>query len=231
MAVTNPNVPYILVVDTDQYAGNFERELTGFCTGQHDGTHGDIEAEKFDEYLEENDLDSDWEARIVTSPDDSGYARVCTVWMTPGRLSNGMGWTYDDNDEAAALDARQRAIDSMISYHASQRAMCERRLAEQDFEEDNGRGWTKEACERTLVGFDASVKRAGEFYKYPAGESVGIFLNNVPSDADMKIFRDRLTEFAANMTSCGRPTGKTLKIKGVRLIKRTVVIEDEEIPI
>ena len=34
---------WMILVDTKSYAGNFERELTGFCTGAWDGeTHGGL---------------------------------------------------------------------------------------------------------------------------------------------------------------------------------------------
>jgi hypothetical protein len=226
MSVDSPRCPYILVVDTDKYAGNFERELTGFCVGVHDGTHGDREAADFGEWLEEQDKTSGWEAISTTEPEDNGWPRVCTIWPTPGRLNNGMGYHYDAN-AGGEEEARAKSIQAMRDYHAGQMEMCQRRLDTGDFEEDNGgRGWTKEGCERTIASALASIERAGQFVSFPAYESVAIFLTKRPSAADMKIFLERLRDFAQNMTWCGKRTDKPLTIKGVRLVKRETVVTE-----
>lgn len=34
--------PFAFVIDTDRYAGNFERMMCGYVTGRHDGTHESI---------------------------------------------------------------------------------------------------------------------------------------------------------------------------------------------
>lgn len=104
--------PYLLIIDTDQYAGNFERQLTGFCTGQHDGTHGDREAEDFDDFIEDESLDNGWEHKIITNPDDNGYPRVCSIWPSPGRLNNGTGTCYD----AAPGEKGYPAYESVVIF-------------------------------------------------------------------------------------------------------------------
>lgn len=49
---------YVLIIDTDQYAGNFEREMCGFLTGTYDEdrSHGCYDAnrtkEEFPEFVE-----------------------------------------------------------------------------------------------------------------------------------------------------------------------------------
>lgn len=216
MTVENPSCDFILVIDTDQYSGNFERQLTGFCTGHHDGSHGYLEAAFYSDIYG----DTYWRDIIVPQKDDStGFPRICSIWPTPGRLNNGMGFNYDDGDVIAAEDARLRAIQSMKDYNAARVAMCERRIAENDFEEGE-RGWTKEACERTIESAKLSVERAGIKNNFPAYESVAIFLSRKPTDEEMRVFTERLYDYANDMIIFGKRSGETLKIKSVHLLDR-----------
>ena len=115
MAILERHVtaPFLLIIDTDQYAGNFERQLTGFCTGVDDGTHGDREGEDLADFLEDNpEYDNTWEHKIITNPDDNGYARVCSIWPTPGRLNNGTGGHYD----AAPGETGWPAYESVVIF-------------------------------------------------------------------------------------------------------------------
>ena len=41
----NDHSEWCFIVVTDSYAGNFERELVGWMTGQHNYTHGQLEAD------------------------------------------------------------------------------------------------------------------------------------------------------------------------------------------
>lgn len=170
MAVVENHItaPYLLIIDTDQYSGNFERELTGFCTGQHNCTHGEREAEDFDDYIEDNDIENGWEHKVISNTDGEGHSGVCSIWPTPGRLNNGTGQHYD----AAPGET----------------------------------GW-------------------------PAYESVVIFLNQPPTAEDMKLFRDRLEDFASDQMRHGRRTGEKLTIKNFRLIKRVIETVDSEVPL
>ena len=87
--------------------------------------------------------------------------------------------------------------------------------------------WTKEACERTLADYLDKIEKAGTgFIKWPAYESVAIFLDKQPPAEDMAIFLERLKMFSEDMMQFGKRTGTKLTIKGVRLVKReTKVIE------
>jgi hypothetical protein len=114
MAILERHVtaPYLLIIDTDQYAGNFERELTGFCTGQHNCTHGDREAEDFDDYIEDNEVDNGWEHKVISNTDNEGHSGVCSIWPTPGRLNNGTGGHRD----AAPGETGWPAYESVVIF-------------------------------------------------------------------------------------------------------------------
>jgi len=68
---------YILVIDTDSYAGNFEREMTAYCTGEvGECGVGEEEAEIFQEETGEN-----FSAKIESRPDEEdGCQRPCEIW-------------------------------------------------------------------------------------------------------------------------------------------------------
>lgn len=229
MSVDNITASYLLVIDTDQYAGNFERQLTGFCTGQHDGTHGDLEAKDFDDYVEDADLDNGWEHKIITNPDDNGYDRVCSIFPTPGRFNNGMGHHYSEGDPLGPI---QTALyESNKSYYEPLIREMKRRLEEQDF---NIRlGWTEDKVREALAGYEEKIEdsKTAPIGRYPAYESVVIFLNQPPTKEDMALFRTRLDDFANDMMEFGKRTGRKLTIKNVRLIKREVTVVDTEMPL
>lgn len=91
-------VSYILVIDTNAYSGNFERQMTAFCTGQvGDCEVGYREALRFvAEVPEDTRVEM---ARIVDRrPDEHGCKRPTSVWPTPGRVNNGRGMCFDAAD-------------------------------------------------------------------------------------------------------------------------------------
>lgn len=232
MAVVENHItaPYLLIIDTDQYAGNFERQLTGFCTGVDDGTHGEREAEDLADFLEDNpEFSNDWEHKIITNPDDNGYDRVCSIWPTPGRFNNGMGYHYGEDDDMD--DVRAALEQSTRDYNAPHIKEMKRRLAEQDF--DSKLGWTEDTVKETLARYedDNEAAKTVTIGRYPAYESVVIFLNQPPTAEDMKLFRTRLDDFASDMMVFGRRTGKKLTIKNIRLVKRVVETVDTEVPL
>lgn len=77
----------LLIIDTDQYAGNFEREITGFITGRHNETsHGEDEAAEFHQFCKDNDkvlLDKEI-AFNGADVDYEGHYAVCTIYPTNG---------------------------------------------------------------------------------------------------------------------------------------------------
>jgi hypothetical protein len=76
MAVDKIECPYFVVIDTTEYAGNFEREMTAFCTGMTgECSVGTSQARL---YREEETIDFDgW---ITSEPDDHGCHRPCSIY-------------------------------------------------------------------------------------------------------------------------------------------------------
>lgn len=78
---------YIFVIDTDQYAGNFEREMCACCTGQTGECGvGEEESKKFKAEVGEDKWELMMEL-VEQRPDDHGCHRPTSLWRTPIYLS------------------------------------------------------------------------------------------------------------------------------------------------
>lgn len=72
---------YVFVIDTDKYAGNFERDLCGFITGKA----GDYDFEMIGVYRKEMGLDpdgDDYNEYVIDIIGEHGLT-PCTIWPTP----------------------------------------------------------------------------------------------------------------------------------------------------
>jgi len=103
---------YYFVIDTDEYAGNFERQTCAFVTGTvGECGVGDKIAERAKKEFDE-DLLEFFESRIMYEPDEHGCCRPCKIYPTPGFYNNGLGFAYVDGEEKEAIEAyRKECID------------------------------------------------------------------------------------------------------------------------
>lgn len=78
-----------LIIDTNKYAGNFEREMCAYCTGSlGDCGVGSEEADEFEKDGNNSDMFSDYIAQV---PDEHGCFRPANIEPTPGWVNDGMG--------------------------------------------------------------------------------------------------------------------------------------------
>lgn len=86
--------PFIFIIDTTDYAGNFERELTAYCTGCIGECEvGEAEAAKFFLDTGYNDDTNPFAEIIANCPDDHGCFRPCSIWL--GRKSKRSNFIYN----------------------------------------------------------------------------------------------------------------------------------------
>jgi hypothetical protein len=218
MDVTLPEgTTYILVIDTDAYAGNFERQLAGYATGVVDVEryHGTDEAADAERAFP--DMVGALRAKSLAVPHHDYGMVTNTIRATPGRLNNGSGFHYTPGGPEVDEDARSRAKQSMTDYFARAHADVRRRLAENDFQPEGPGAWTREACERTLSDAQASIDRTGEFIAWPAYESVAMFFSEPLTAEEMAFVRRRAEEFA----STPRLLSKPFRVLDVRLVEAT----------
>jgi len=86
---------FIFVVDTNRYAGSFERPLTAFCTG----CVGECEVgEEYAEVFKQDhpELVKTFQKIIAQVPDDHNCLRPAAIWTTPGYWNDGMGTEWPD---------------------------------------------------------------------------------------------------------------------------------------
>ena len=189
---------WLFVVDTEQFAGNFERQLCAYMTGRiGDCGVGDTERDEFNREMHiQADVDAYDERHpfrfVIDQPDEHGCNRPCTIFPTPGWFNNGMGGEYrdaPDNEAVAKADHRQ-------SWLANIKPGCAEIHA----------AYCRAMADRPLVKFPAYLSVAIFMERRPTAEEVGILLARARKYCQLKI---------------------TVTITGFRLIRRDV-IETEE---
>lgn len=122
---------YFIIVDTEDYAGSFERELCAYMTG----TIGDCGVGKSYQELfldEESEEAFDWfEENVIYLPDDHGCRRPVKLSATPGWFNDGVGNHHreDDHDpkevvrkynSSSGIRAMINSMDEIHKYPAYQ---------------------------------------------------------------------------------------------------------------
>lgn len=218
MAVDNPTSK-VIVIDTTSYAGNFERELCAYVTGQYgECGMGDKVARKAAAEIRHIGW---WNDHIAHEPDDRNCHRPASIWTTPGWFNNGSGGHYRD-DPANYETARAAAVQSMKNYHALHERHIRDRLEREDFEPETKPGaWTKEACLRTIEQNAASVQQVAQSkHRYPAYLSVAIFVDEFPSMDVLDELKARAEHYCANYKSFARFSSKeVIELTGFRLVE------------
>lgn len=80
---------YILVADTEQYAGNFEREMCAYATGQTGDCGVGVE---FVDYYSADIKHLDWwNENVYQKADEYGCYRPVEIFPTEGWINNGFG--------------------------------------------------------------------------------------------------------------------------------------------
>ena len=186
---------FIFVIDTEQYAGNFERELCAYLTGQiGDCQVGDDMAEKFKE--EEGEKLVEKFDDLIQRVSDEGCYRPVMIWYTEGWFNNGIGGHFRTGEEAAAQeDYVQKCIER-----------ADKKNVHPNDEGRNRKRWMEKSKE--------------QFNKCPAYLSVGIFFKKRPPDDVVRLMRDRAKKF--DYTLRGE---KTITITGFRLVEEKKVQE------
>lgn len=81
---------YKIIIDTEQYSGNFEREMCAYITGRYGECGVGYEIAKF--YASQINHLEWFKENIVNQPDeDNGCNRPVSVSVTPGWFNNGYG--------------------------------------------------------------------------------------------------------------------------------------------
>lgn len=195
---------FILCLDTDQYAGNFERELTAYCTGAiGDCEVGEDQMEYFFEEVPQ-EFHKAFENKIISLPDEHGTSRPCITVSTPGWVNNGMmGYKRGNLNDPITEEDHEAFREAWRAYkrpHIDRIRECVAKGIG---------GWTQEALEieeRAFKDLDTTTLQAW----YPAALSVGILFSSEPNALEISLIVKRAKGFLAKR-------GATLE--GIRLLK------------
>ena len=104
-------VEYLLVVDTEQYSGNFERQLCAYITGivgecgvghEEAGVAQEDLPEKVQEWCQEH---------VLLKMDDNGCDRPVAIRPTPGWFNDGRGGHFRRDDPDARPSFQRGELD------------------------------------------------------------------------------------------------------------------------
>jgi hypothetical protein len=232
---------YVLVIDTEQYAGNFERELCAYCTGQIGECEvGDDEAKVFHEEVPADPfVDKHGDSVLEQRPDDSGSPclRPCAAWPTPGWFNTGMGghFRFDDPEaESKALAAFKKANTENNEKYIAMIESYGRRLAAGE----KVSTWTPETVDRDIARHReriAEAQRVTSSPHYPAYLSVAIFFIQKPTAKQIKLIKARAKAFPAVRDARERRlygkvmSGASIKITGFRLLEETTACSEKPV--
>lgn len=178
---------YLVVIDTDKYAGNFEREMCAYITG----VVGECEVGLKSKNVAIKELDQEtvyWFAHNVAQmPDEHNVKRPCAIRATPGWFNDGVGNHWRDGSDLK--EVRQKKIEWQIKYYTPLIEKAEKNIA-------NGQHkWG----ERDLKGYKERIKEAEtNRMDFESCQSVVIFFNSLPTDDIMNTIIDRAKKFCAS---------------------------------
>lgn len=203
---------YYFVVDTDAYAGNFERQLCAFITGitGECGAATDI-AEKV-----KDQLNVDFDELVGSEPDEHGIHRPVKIYPTPGYYNNGLGFAYQKGEEQKAIEAyRQNCIDYGNKKFYGNGT---------DAQEEHRKKWHNSADNAET-----------EYGHYPSYQSIAILFYDKPGDDVMALMKERAEELASasrdgtSEVLCGDKWIGPFTISGFRWVTEKITSEEEEL--
>lgn len=218
------NAPWLFVIDTEDYAGNFERELCAFITGRvGECGVGDDCAVLFRQQVK--DMGDEPFINIIEEADDHGCHRPCAIYPTPGWFNDGMGGQYQIGKEAEAL----------IEYRKTAAAYYRDSIActyWKEWQKDPAArarfikaGWTEQALKKEVDESNAKAMEAEKttkLAKYPSYQSVAISFQKKPTQAQIDLMKSRAEVFAKLPDKYNGKSPRISKIIGFRLVKNSV---------
>ena len=219
---------WIFVIDTDSYAGNFERDMCAYITG----VLGDCEVgDEFAKiYLKETgEEESQFTEILEQRPDEHGCCRPCSCWETKGWLwDGGDGAVREEDWDQAKSDEKHRKSSAKIyqGYYDM--------YAKYDPKDPSviRAGWTEKSLKSQLKRSQKEIDKCDKLicHKVSPNNSVAIFFEEKPTEKMISIMKFRAAKFAQAKRDTGDTWDKNFKLTicGFRLIKETTEMQEEE---
>ena len=192
---------YLFVIDTDTYAGNFEREMCAYVIGQV----GECEVGKDNSELAKQeipDVVARLEELIESVPDEHGCHRPVSIFPTPGWFNHGMGGDFRNGQEEEAL----------AHYKEETRKYYEK-VPEKYVEHLRDK-----VCAESQQKIDQANARTS-VQKYPSYMSVAIYFHTIPDKGLIEIMKQRARDIATRGTGL-RGYEQTVGIEGFRFLEQ-----------
>ena len=224
------NDRWIFIIDTDSYAGNFERDMCAYVTGVvGDCEVGDDFAALYLKEVPSKDKYSIFHDYIEQRADEHGCCRPTECWPTEGWLSVGYNRAVKD------ADWNQEEADK--AWQAANRSIYEGYLKNTMAVEVGKAGWTEKSKAAAVARHKKDVERVSK-EKSPKSRphnSVAIFFGEKPTAKMISLMKERAANFAAAKRKIAEEENLSwdknfqLTIHGFRLVKETTTQLDVEI--
>lgn len=199
------------IVDTNEYSGNFEREMCAFMTGHiGDCGVGEKEAEEYKEIYEPL-----IGVEQIEDEHHHDVYRPVAIITTPNVWNNGLGFHFVDGQEEEALRAYQKYVkeekEKWINITEGHRGK-------------SVPTWTDEAIDKAVACYKKEIEDAmnkTEVEKYPAYQSVLIYFEDVPTEETIEFLKKRAYEYAEQYKRI------KLEITGFRIYEKEVIIKEK----
>lgn len=180
----------LLTVDTNQYAGNFERESIAYATGQYGDCGVGREEAEIAHVTLPDDILSWWKAHTIHLEDiEHGCARPAFIHQTPGFFNNGYGGHFPVTEAG-----RTEALAHYKAQHLARRMKALNAIQQFDETTDEGRKKHDILLIKTEI---AALADKTTIKEYPSYQTVGILLDSNPPVEVLLSFEQRMIEFLA----------------------------------
>lgn len=211
------------IIHTNQYSGNFEREMCAYLTGKI----GECGIGK--NFIEQLPIKFD----NVLNIEDEGCLRPCNIYPTEGYYNNGMGFNFMPGEENEALEKFQEA---WINYYENQILQI-KKYQEALERGEIIQGWLKKDCEKALDNLYQEIEETKKItidtmVRYEAYQSVIIFFETRPSKEQINLMKERAYNFTnkseSKLKSLNSMTNnKELKIIGFNIVEFNTTLKKE----
>ena len=202
---------HYFVIDTDRYAGGFERELCAYITGIiGECGVGQVIADYANKSAGVKTISN----FIGQEADEHGCDRPVKIYPTPGVYNNGMGFHYKKGEEDKAIEAWKKSCQKEAEY-----IEC----AYVD------KGYGKTQAKRLIDMMNEPLK------EYPAYQSIAIKLDETPPEDILQKMCERAKEFsdmcnsgtASKTIGCSEFNISKFNITGFRLVTEEIVSKEK----
>lgn len=208
---------YLFVIDTSQYAGNFERPMCAYLTG----CIGECEVGREMAEIFHKDFPSqDLFENIAQVQDENGCSRPVTIWANPRWGNDGMGGHYliKTVNQKDACAVYVKSVESIYGgYMRNTQSVLDK--LEKGEKVSN---WTIEGAKKEIARHQAEIDKAKKLKKvscYLAYMSLGIWFDTKPTQKQIDLMKIRANNFASIYRS-SKSYNKDfhLDIEGFRLL-------------